>query len=197
MATINRYRFSVGFRYGRYFGTVIGDAADPADYSIGEKYAESLKADLQPRVTSGRIETYPRHVGETGGPGIEFDFVGLLTTATFVAGSYAGWRVLADDLRSLIGRLRELGDGPVYIDEYTAQVLAVDYVSDPATFSDISLRYVAKVRGWDDDEPDADRGYLVGQTVNGADCLVVVSVDGHVLGVSRDVNLDGISSLGL
>lgn len=90
-----------------------------------------------------------------------------------------------------------LGDGRTLIDEYTAEILAVDYVSTPKTFSDVSLRFTAAIRGWDDDEPQPERGFLVGLTVNGVNRLVTVATNGTVLGVSSDVKLEGLDKLGV
>lgn len=198
VAIINRYLYRIAFPHGRYLGRFPGidNPLDDEDDS-GGRYADALRNELQPMVSSGEIQTHPRSAFESGGPGIEFDVVELMVGATAVAGGYAGWRVLAEDLRAIIKKLRELGDGRIQIDEYTAEVLAVDYASDASTFNDIDLRFVALVRGWDDDQPQPERGFLVGMQVNGVDRLVVVSVDGQVLGVSTDVRLEGMSSLGI
>jgi hypothetical protein len=97
-----------------------------------------------------------------------------------VAGAYAGVRAVADDIRKLLKKLAQLGDGRVFVDGATAEVLPVDAIADEASVQDIEVLSTTSLRGIDPYE--RERAYLIALSVNGDRCLVVVASNGAVLG---------------
>ena len=199
MRPIDRRLFTVAYGHAPYVAPYFRGVgfAEADEAAASDAYASGLKAELQPLITTGEVHTNRRTATDTSGPGADVDNVALLVSASALAGGSAGWRTVAQDLRSIMGRLRELGDGRVRIDEYTAEILAVDHVSQDAELVDANLRYVARLRGADDADTDPERGFLVGLQVDGNDAVVVVSVEGEIVGVSKGVDLDGVAALGV
>lgn len=161
----------------------------------GARYARALADELQPLVQATEVQTREREPDEVGGPGIDFDTVML--TATAAASTYAAWRIVAADISRVIARLLQLGDGRAFIDEGAAIRLAVDYAATPDSFAEVSIVFVAPIRGPDEYEyEDTPRGYLVGLIVEGVSHHVVITAKGDPLGTLRGLDNDGLQSLG-
>jgi hypothetical protein len=109
------------------------------------QYQEQLKKQVDADLKATDAITMRRSIGETGGPGVEFDLVQLALTATLIAGGYASWKVVADDVRAAIRRLGRISRDHVIIDEASAVLLAVDAVAAPGTFATIDVRFVAPI----------------------------------------------------
>jgi hypothetical protein len=149
------------------------------------QYQEQLKRQVDSDLKATDAVTKRRWIGETGGPGVEFDLVQLGLTATLIAGGYASWKVV--DVRAAIRRLGRISRDHVVIDEASAILLAVDAVAAPGTFATIDVRFVAPITPPRENSPETERGYLIGLDVNAEFTLVVLSPDGEVVGTSHGI----------
>jgi len=148
------------------------------------QYQKQLKRQVDAGLKATHAITKRRSLGETGGPGVQFDLVQLGLAATLIAGGYASWKVVADDVRAAVRRLRRISRDHVVINEESAILLAVDAVAAPGTFATIDIRFVAPMTPPRENGPEPERGYLVGLDVNEEFKIIVLSPDGEVVGVS-------------
>jgi hypothetical protein len=148
------------------------------------RYQKQLKRQVDADLRATHAITQRRSLGETGGPGGQFDLVQLGLAATLIAGGYASWKVVADDVRAAVRRLRRISRDHVVINEDSAILLAVDAVAAPGTFATIDIRFVAPITPPRENGPEPERGYLVGLDVNEEFKIIVLSPDGEVVGIS-------------
>jgi hypothetical protein len=148
------------------------------------QYQRQLKRRVDADLKATHAITKRRSLGETGGPGVQFDLVQLGLAATLIAGGYASWKVVADDVRAAVRRLRRISRDHVVINEESAILLAVDAVAAPGTFATIDIRFVAPMTPPRENGPEPEKGYLVGLDVNEEFKIIVLSPDGEVVGVS-------------
>jgi hypothetical protein len=148
------------------------------------QYQKQLKRQIDADLKATHAITKRRSLGETGGPGVQFDLVQLGLAATLIAGGYASWKVVADDVRAAVRRLRRISRDHVVINEDSAILLAVDAVAAPGTFATIDIRFVAPMTPPRENGPEPERGYLVGLDVNEEFKIIVLSPDGEVVGIS-------------
>ena len=81
------------------------------------QYQKQLKRQVDADLRATHAITQRRSLGETGGPGVQFDLVQLGLAATLIAGGYASWKVVADDVRAAVRRLRRISRDHVVINE--------------------------------------------------------------------------------
>lgn len=153
----------------------------------GVQYQDQLKRQVDADLQATEAITNRRSPGETGRPGVEFDLVQLVLTATLIAGGYASWQVVAEDVRSAVRRLRRISRDHVIVDEDSAILLAVDAVATPGTFATIDIRFVAPLTPPRENGPEPERGYLVGLDVDDVFNIVVLNPDGEVVGISPGI----------
>ena len=148
------------------------------------QYQNQLKRQVDADLKATHAITRPRSLGATAGPGVQFDLVQLGLAATVIAGGYASWKVVADDVRAAVRRLRRISRDHVLIDEDSAILVAVDAVAAAGTFATIDLRFVAPITPPCENSQEQARGYLVGLDVNEEFKIIVLSPDGEVVGIS-------------
>jgi hypothetical protein len=181
-ADVRAIRF--GFAYQAYAAAITRAGGwGPADVEAEDAYASRLKAEVQPLVESGEIQTHRRNAYEDGGPGVEFDLVTLLVATATALGAYSGVKEVARDVQRALRRLATLSDGRVYVDQTTAEVLAVDAVATEETFSDIEIVRTSPLLG-PEEFGESERGYLVELSVNGTPQSVVVTTGGAIIGAT-------------
>ena len=183
-------------------GLLSGHGHDDLDLDdLGRRYASSLKAEIDTGLRVTKSITHPRSGSETGGPGVEFDFVALalnaFTTTTTVAGIYQIWKAVASDIREATRRVRRISKDQACVDTGAALVLAVDAIALPNTFADLELRFIAPLNPTVD-ELDAPRGYLVAFANDGVTQFVIVSRTGEVIGIGAgEIPAAELAKLGL
>lgn len=160
-------------------------------------YAQVLKDELQPLVSSVDIRTNPRNApwASAGGPGGELDAIDLVVKAV---GAYTAFRFAINDLRKVMERIRSLVDGPVVVDSVSATYLAIDSVTDAANFMDIELTFQSALRGaFERTEPVPIRGWVIGLVVNGEPVQILVAKDGSIIGRYAGLPGDRLHEIGV
>ena len=196
------YPPGISFRHNRFLQHVYRDVLrrrgqpNPTDESdilsryseTASEYAAQLKQTVDSDLKATASNTHKRDPSEVGGPGIEFDLVELVLTATGLAGGYLVWTEVAKDVRAAASTLRRLSRRPVIIDANASIILAVDAVAAPGTFADIYVQFVAPIKVLDEYGLGLTEGYLVGLDVTGSFRLVLVAPNGDIVGVNDSLS---------
>jgi hypothetical protein len=163
-------------------GVIVGHSDAEVDLDVvARTYAARLRDEIQPGLRTTEATTHPRRGDETGGPGIDMDYVALGVVLTAGASAYVVWKEVAADLRETVRRLRRLcDDRRVEVDEGAALILAWDAVAGPND-PDLRLRFIAPLKG--QPEPFGQgRGFLVAFEHDDGTTIVVVDPHGEVVG---------------
>lgn len=143
-----------------------------------EQYNVELQRDLRERVSAIGVHTEPPEEDHVMGGAPPPDFIYLLIEA---AAAYASLRVIVDDIRSVMKRMRERNGPYVGLPEELAMMVAWDHVAPPGSHSVVEVKYAGPIRPVTENGFGVAGGWLIGVDVDGRQVGVIIGHDGVVL----------------